>query len=150
MTKFYKWLEKANLGIIFSIFGILIFVFGLTYYIVNNGKFSNSNASTPYPEHITLTLTNLLFTSSTKSHAPPSQALGVAPKTGLKISWTATTDKSWCHVTPTSRTNSTGEVLKVYVDSLTTNGKFICNITITDPKADNSPQKIIVTYYSNS
>ncbi len=71
---------------------------------------------------------------------------------GTTLKWKASTDQSWCHVSPTTGTlsNTSPVNLTLSVDAPSRVTTAQCNVKVEDnsssPAADNSPQTVAVTY----
>ncbi len=102
----------------------------------------------PVAPHISLSPSTLAFSSITGGAAPASKTVTVSNSGTKVLNWSATADKTWCHVTPMSGIidPSGATELSVSVDAMTSAGKFTCALSLADPAADNSPQTVNASY----
>jgi hypothetical protein len=105
------------------------------------GKSGGGAATSPL---ISLSPTSLSFNIISGDVPPSAKSVSLSNSGSGTLIWSALTDQSWCHVSPSS--GSGNSALAVTVDSLSTSGNFICNMTVSDSNADNSPQNVITTY----
>ncbi len=97
---------------------------------------------------INLSTTSLSFSATSGSLTPSSQTINLWNTGNANLSWNATTDQNWCHVSPSSGNLSpnSNTNLAVSVDAPSNIGTFNCTVTVTDPNASNSPRALLVNY----
>jgi hypothetical protein len=126
-----------------------------TYFITATNAAGSTSASAqvtvnnPVPaSHLNLAPSTLAFSGVSGSVTPPPQSVTLSNTGNTTSNWSASTNQAWCHVAPTfgSVNASSSTLLSVSMDAPSNIGTFNCNISITDPAADNSPQVIAVTY----
>ncbi|MBI5361186.1 MAG: hypothetical protein HZA48_11470 [Planctomycetes bacterium] len=106
-----------------------------------------SEPVTVLPE-ITITPTTLDFTAIQGGSNPASKTLTISNSGGGTLKWSATDDKGWISVNPTSEWISSTQTSTVNVEiigNFTTAGIYTGTITISDSVASNAPQTIGVT-----
>jgi len=92
---------------------------------------------------IVLNPNHLSFTANTTLPPPPSQTFSVTNSGTGELNWTASVDKSWLKITPSSGTAGTEIQVSIDHTGLSLN-TYTGNIIVTGPQAVNSPQKITV------
>lgn len=100
------------------------------------------------PATVSLSPSSFIFSGVSGGSAPTGQALSVK-NTGVgNLTWYATLNQAWCHISPSSGIVSPGSsaVAMVTVDTPTNVGSFNCSATITGPNTTNGPQNSGVTY----
>ncbi len=107
--------------------------------------------------HIVTPSSCLTFTAYSGGATPASQPFNLAnaasPTATIPLNWAGTTSQpGWCTISPTSGTLATGanSNVSVSVGAPSNTGNLTCNISITDPTADNSPQTVQVCYNVSS
>jgi uncharacterized protein (TIGR03790 family) len=100
------------------------------------------------PSHLNLSVSSMFFSATSGDVAPAAKGLTLSNSGTGSSSWSASTNQNWCHVSPGLGTLASGGQanLSVAVDDPSNVGTFTCNVSISDPNADNSPQNIVVTY----
>ncbi|MCL5775099.1 MAG: hypothetical protein M1333_02710 [Patescibacteria group bacterium] len=81
--------------------------------------------------------------------APKTLTITNTAAAGAKnLNWTASTNQTWCHVSPASGTLVPGSsaATSVSVDVPSNVGTFNCSVTVTDPAATNPSQASAATY----
>jgi parallel beta-helix repeat protein len=96
---------------------------------------------------IGLSKTQFRFSFPDEGGNPPSQILNISNSGALTLNWTIDYDCDWLDVHPVSG-SSTGEadevVLSVDVTGLDPDGLYVCDLTVSDPNAENNPQIVTV------
>ncbi len=107
------------------------------------------------PPHIVLDPDRFEFTgvSGEAASSPASAAMSISTnRPNSTLVWIASTDKPWCHISPTSGTAPFGSnsAATITVDSPSVAGSYDCIVTVSDggsrPPADNSPRQATVHY----
>jgi hypothetical protein len=106
----------------------------------NIGSAANAN--------INLSKNNLSFVGISSLSAPANQTVSLTNYGTPTLNWSASVNQTWCHVGPSSGNLGSGANanLSVSVDPPSNVGNFTCNVTVSDPNAENSPQNIAVNY----
>jgi hypothetical protein len=96
---------------------------------------------------ITISPSSLSFQATTGGSNPPSQTINIKNSGGGTLNYTLTDDAGWLDVDPKSGMSTGSDVPHaVSVDSRSlAAGNYSGTITVTDPKASNSPQTVAVT-----
>jgi len=95
---------------------------------------------------IGVTPTELEFIASQGGPNPATQVLDICNIGVNTLSWEITQDSNWLHVEPTTG-NSTGNINEVTLSADITglaDGRYHCNLTISDPTAGNNPKTVEV------
>lgn len=97
---------------------------------------------------IVLSPTNISFSGFSGGATPGTQALVIKNTGTADLNWTASTNQSWCHVSPASGALAPNGVVtvNVSVDAPSNTGIFNCNISVSAPNTTNSPQAASVSY----
>ncbi len=94
--------------------------------------------------YLSISPASVSFTGSVGGPAPESKQVMINHQGSSSLSWTATAQNSWIHVSPSS--GSTPGALNLSVDpSGLSSGSHSGNVRITSPSAQNSPQNISVS-----
>jgi hypothetical protein len=99
------------------------------------------------PPEIWVSAKQLQFSAEEGASNPPSQTIKIKNTGSTTLDYKITKNGAWLNVSPTSGTVKTGErshKVSVNIGGLS-EGSYTGTITITDPKATNSPQKINVS-----
>ncbi|MBW8035063.1 MAG: hypothetical protein FVQ79_05380, partial [Planctomycetes bacterium] len=90
---------------------------------------------------------NYSFTASKQTIDPSSQTLTISNPGGGTLAWTITPDCDWMTITPASGavTTGTADVMLDIDQSKIDYGNHTCQLTVSAPNADNSPQTVTVT-----
>jgi photosystem II stability/assembly factor-like uncharacterized protein len=87
----------------------------------------------------------LTFNAFKNGSLPASQSMIIFNSEGGSLNWSAVKTSSWLGITPSSGINTTSVFFSVNTTNLTV-GTYYDSVTISDPVALNSPQKIYITY----
>jgi hypothetical protein len=126
---------------------------GFSYWIVNGVKYTNRTISVTVDKDLNakvyyglpkigLNRTRLNFGYAKGGAVPGSQRFTIESIDGI-INWTAKADVSWIKLEPSSGTDSGSVTVSVDPSGLP-EGTYTGTITISDPNASNSPQKVEV------
>jgi chitodextrinase len=103
--------------------------------------------------HLVLSPTAFSFSAISGGTTPTVKTLSIGNSITTSSNWSASTNQTWCHISPVSgstnvggNNNSGNSLTTISVDALSNPGTFNCVITITDSSANNSPQTIPVSY----
>ena len=104
------------------------------------------NAATPAT--ISLSPTSFNFSGISGGSAPTGQTLTVRNTGTGNLTWYATLNQAWCHISPSSGMVSPGSsaVATVTVDAPTNVGSFGCSVAVSGPNTTNGPQNSGLTY----
>ena len=94
---------------------------------------------------IGITSARLTFNAFKNGNIPPNQSVIIFNSEGGTLNWTATKNASWLDVSPSSGTNTTNIIFSINTTNLSV-GTYYDSVSISDPNALNSPQKIYITY----
>ncbi len=100
------------------------------------------------PARISIVPPTLNFTSVSGGALPAAQTITLTNTGGKTLSWSGSTNQTWCKTTPASGSIAAGANTKltVSVTSLVSIGTFNCVLSISAALSDNSPQTAAVTY----
>jgi hypothetical protein len=120
------------------------------------GVVQGTGSGTPPPppppttnkSHLSLNPSSVSFSAVSGDPVPAAKSVSLSNTGSGSSGWSATTNQSWCHVSPSSGTLASGGsvTLSVSVDDPSNIGTFSCAISLIDTNADNSPQSISVSY----
>jgi hypothetical protein len=96
------------------------------------------------PSEITLNRTQLNFGVTTSGMTTPSQIIYINNSGEGTLNWSVSNNVSWLNCSPSSGTNAGAVTVSVDVTGHSA-GTYTGEITVTDPNASNSPQKVSVT-----
>lgn len=95
--------------------------------------------------HISLSPTAMVFDGTLGYPSPASQALTIENTAGGTLNWTAGTSSTWLSANPPSGVAPSTAGIKAEIAGLT-EGTYYDTVVISCPEADNSPQRVPVTF----
>jgi hypothetical protein len=104
-------------------------------------------SSTP---SINLSVTNMAFIATHNGSTPSPQTFQITNGAGGTLNWGVSDIKNWLNESPTSGNNNSQAITVTVIAPIDSIGTYYDTISVTDPNASNSPQRIYVTYIINA
>ncbi len=99
--------------------------------------------------YLNLSPASLSFSGTVGGQAPSSKSVNVSHQGSSSLSWSATSQNGWIHVSPSSGTTPTTTNISVNPSGLNA-GTHTGSVRFTSPSAQNSPQILSVSFILNN